>query len=440
MKKNVFLLMALCLNICVAYAQKENPRGTYKMTKLTGRGGVEIDAPFDQYKICEEGMTISVFVQSTSEDEAECRFLLNDPIFFNYTGREPQGMDQHGSQIYDSNGKEFTLRWWSQIQNHPYIETNSWAIEKYEREIYSKQAKETRNLLLDASQPDANAPFSGRWNLLGYARDTLNISLVLKMAGKAEVENVSLLYMVVRGGKTLWVQNVPNNRQMEFQTKTQNSHNIGKKTIVLSNRKYDVNWVDDDTFYYKDERGGYCVWRRNTSNTTLYSIMLAAFRKVNNQHRPISTKELQESDPTSGIPASESDSIYDAPNVSLPQFPGGSNAMQEFLGRELHYPTNGNRMRMTGRVMVQYVVEKDGAISHCKVVMNTVKPQGTAESYGLSESKFNELVEINKKDFETEALRAVLNMPRWQPGVHKEQDKEERVRVKLNVPVNFKLQ
>ena len=55
MKKNVFLLMALCLNIFVAYAQKENPRGTYKMTKLTGRGGVEIDAPFDQYKICEDG-------------------------------------------------------------------------------------------------------------------------------------------------------------------------------------------------------------------------------------------------------------------------------------------------------------------------------------------------------------------------------------------------
>ena len=55
--------MALCLNIFVAYAQKENPRGTYKMTKLTGKGGVEIDAPFDQYKICEEGMTISVFVQ-----------------------------------------------------------------------------------------------------------------------------------------------------------------------------------------------------------------------------------------------------------------------------------------------------------------------------------------------------------------------------------------
>ena len=76
MKKNVFLLMALCLNIFVAYAQKENPRGTYKMTKLTGRGGVEIDAPFDQYKICEEGMTISVFVRPTSEDEAECNAPL----------------------------------------------------------------------------------------------------------------------------------------------------------------------------------------------------------------------------------------------------------------------------------------------------------------------------------------------------------------------------
>ena len=83
--------MALCLNIFVAYAQKENPRGTYKMTKLTGRGGVEIDAPFDQYKICEEGMTISVFVRPTSEDEAECNFVINDPIVFNYTGLAPQG-------------------------------------------------------------------------------------------------------------------------------------------------------------------------------------------------------------------------------------------------------------------------------------------------------------------------------------------------------------
>ena len=333
MKKNVFLLMALCLNICVAYAQKENPRGTYKMTKLTGRGGVEIDAPFDQYKICEEGMTISVFVRPTSEDEAECNFVINDPIVFNYTGLAPQGGDMHGSQIYDSNGKEFKLRWWSQHQNHAYFVDNGWVIEKYERNLFSKQAKNTWNLLLDASQPDANIPFSGRWKMLGYLRDTLNISSVLKMT---EMENVPPRYMVVRGGKALWFQKVPNNSQTAFQTKTQKSSNIGKNVFILSNHKHDVNWIDDDTFCYKDERGGYSVWRRNTSNTTLYSIMLTAFGMVNNQSRPISTKELRKSDPTSGIPASESDSIYDAPNVSLPQFPGGSNAMQEFLGRELH--------------------------------------------------------------------------------------------------------
>ena len=409
MKKNVFLLMALCLNIFVAYAQKENPRGTYKMTKLTGRGGVEIDAPFDQYKICEEGMTISVFVRPTSEDEAECNFVINDPIVFNYTGLAPQGGDMHGSQIYDSNGKEFTLRWWSQIQNHPYIETNSWAIEKYEREIYSKQAKETRNLLLDASQPDANAPFSGRWKMLGYLRDTLNISSVLKMT---EMENVPPRYMVVRGGKALWFQKVPNNSQTAFQTKTQKSSNIGKNVFILSNHKHDVNWIDDDTFCYKDERGGYSVWRRNTSNTTLYSIMLTAFGMVNNQSRPISTKELRKSDPTSGIPASESDSIYDAPNVSLPQFPGGEQALFDYVSKNVVYPKEAQEKGISGRVFVSFIVEKDGSISDVEVKRGI--------GGGCDE----------------EAVRVISAMPKWKPG----KMKGEPVRVSYMMPINFRLQ
>ena len=90
----------------------QDPRGIYRLTKITGRNGIEIDGTFDQYKICEEDATYSFWVDGSNPKNVQFRLNINDANVFDYTGRVPQEADGHGSQIYDSNGKEFKLRWW----------------------------------------------------------------------------------------------------------------------------------------------------------------------------------------------------------------------------------------------------------------------------------------------------------------------------------------
>ena len=64
MTKTVKLLLAAACTFLpiIANAQMENPRGIYKMMTLTGKQG-EIKAPFDQYKICTDSLTLMLYVQ-----------------------------------------------------------------------------------------------------------------------------------------------------------------------------------------------------------------------------------------------------------------------------------------------------------------------------------------------------------------------------------------
>ncbi len=64
MTKAIVTMLLATLTIG-ATAQTENPRGIYKMTTLTGKVG-EVKAPFDQYKICTDSVTLMVSVQSSS--------------------------------------------------------------------------------------------------------------------------------------------------------------------------------------------------------------------------------------------------------------------------------------------------------------------------------------------------------------------------------------
>ena len=64
-------------------AQTENPRGIYKMVKLVGNLG-EIDAPFEQYKICSDSITLTMSVMGS-----QFRIYDNDHQVFNHTGSLP---------------------------------------------------------------------------------------------------------------------------------------------------------------------------------------------------------------------------------------------------------------------------------------------------------------------------------------------------------------
>jgi protein TonB len=96
----------------------------------------------------------------------------------------------------------------------------------------------------------------------------------------------------------------------------------------------------------------------------------------------------------------------------MPLFPGGNGALMDFLHNNVKYPVVAQENGVQGRVVVAFVVEKDGSISDVHV-LKSVDPS-----------------------LDREATRVVKSMPRWQPG----KQNGSAVRVKFNVPVSFKLQ
>ena len=107
----------------------------------------------------------------------------------------------------------------------------------------------------------------------------------------------------------------------------------------------------------------------------------------------------------------------------MPKFPGGDKALMEFIENNLHCPKKMLRIGTNGRVIVSFVVEKDGSITEPKVVKTALK---------YKSGKPYENTRIIKQ-CEEEALRIVKMMPRWIPG----KQCGVPVRVKYAVPFRF---
>jgi protein TonB len=94
----------------------------------------------------------------------------------------------------------------------------------------------------------------------------------------------------------------------------------------------------------------------------------------------------------------------------MPEFPGGDEALMNFLTREIQYPEVARNNGITGTVLIEFVVEKDGRVSNAKV-------------------KVPLFPECDK-----EAVRGVMAMPRWKPG----KNMGKPVRCFFQVPVTFR--
>ena len=93
-----------------------------------------------------------------------------------------------------------------------------------------------------------------------------------------------------------------------------------------------------------------------------------------------------------------------------PEFPGGADSLQAFLAREIQYPPVAKNNGITGTVLVEFVVEKDGQVTNAKV-------------------KVPLFPECDK-----EAVLVVMSMPKWKPG----RNMGKPVRCWYQVPVTFK--
>ena len=131
-----------------------------------------------------------------------------------------------------------------------------------------------------------------------------------------------------------------------------------------------------------------------------------------------------------GAPSGDSDkkvvAVVDIPKVKetpqekvifqvveeMPQFPGGMGEAMKFLAKNMKYPVAAQQAKIEGRVIVQFVVEKDGSVSDVKVMRGV------------------------NSELDAEAIRVVSMMPKWIPG----KQRGKAVAVKYTMPIMFRLQ
>ena len=108
--------------------------------------------------------------------------------------------------------------------------------------------------------------------------------------------------------------------------------------------------------------------------------------------------------------------MYDAPVdirvvEDLPQFPGGAAEFMKWLTKNLRYPSSAQQQKVKGRVVAEFIVNKDGSVSDLQVV----------EHLNMA--------------CDNEVLRVLRMMPNWQPGLMN----AKPCRTKVCIPVVFNL-
>ena len=96
---------------------------------------------------------------------------------------------------------------------------------------------------------------------------------------------------------------------------------------------------------------------------------------------------------------------------TMPEFPGGIPAMNDFLKKNLHYPSLAMENQIEGTVFITFTIEENGKITSVNVMRGV------------------------DGGFDDEALRAIHSMPDWRPGYKN----GKPVRVQINLPIKFQL-
>lgn len=95
----------------------------------------------------------------------------------------------------------------------------------------------------------------------------------------------------------------------------------------------------------------------------------------------------------------------------IPEYPGGMSALVKWLTDNLRYPAKARDKKIEGRVMVSFIINKDGTISDAKI-------ETSVDPY-----------------LDKEAMRLIRHMPKWKPGI----EDGKPCRTLFAIPINFKL-
>ena len=148
-------------------------------------------------------------------------------------------------------------------------------------------------------------------------------------------------------------------------------------------------------------------------------LLMAEFRLTDNEKEWKEAKKTplpkgllavkQNSIPPIGVEQVE-EPVYDVVEI-MPEFPGGTRAMLDFIEKNIRYPEVARKNGIQGRVIVGVVIDKDGSVTNL-TVLRSIDPY-----------------------LDKEALRVIKLMPKWKPGTQE----GKALKVKYTIPVSFRL-
>lgn len=112
------------------------------------------------------------------------------------------------------------------------------------------------------------------------------------------------------------------------------------------------------------------------------------------------------------IESSTSDTTVFTVVDKMPEFPGGQQALFNYLRNNVKYPKTTQEQAIEGRVVCQFVIGKDGSVNDVTISRSS-----------------------GDKSLDSEAIRVIQSMPKWKPGILR----GESVRVRFTLPINFHL-
>ena len=134
----------------------------------------------------------------------------------------------------------------------------------------------------------------------------------------------------------------------------------------------------------------------------LEEVVVVAYAPEEEKKQPVAKEEVKQQ---------EEEVIFQVVE-QMPEFPGGMGEAMKFLAKNIKYPVAAQQAKIEGRVIVQFVVGKDGSISDVHTV-RSVSPE-----------------------LDAEAIRVVSMMPKWNPG----KQRGKAVSVSFTMPIMFRLQ
>ncbi|MCB2221531.1 MAG: energy transducer TonB [Bacteroidetes bacterium] len=172
--------------------------------------------------------------------------------------------------------------------------------------------------------------------------------------------------------------------------------------VVVYDHTFDDMTLDEVV----GKRESYRVGKSRASRATKKSMAQGKNENAMRDEPQVATS--QKSSPT--LKRTENEHFFTLVD-QMPQFPGGTDALMNYLSNHIQYPADAARMNIQGTVLISFIVEKDGNIASAKVIRGI--------GGGCDE----------------EALRVIRSMPQWQPALKD----NKPIRVLFNLPITFRM-